>query len=119
MCTKFEYGVIGGSQKLFKYFVEKYNPNSIISYCDNSKFNGEIYPKLGFTLKSYGKPSKHWYNMKTKKHITDNLLRQHGFDQLFKTNYGKGTSNKELMIENGFVEVYDSGQSTYVWKEQV
>ena len=116
LCTRFEYEVVGGSQKLFKYFVKKYNPNSIISYCDNSKFNGEIYPKLGFTLKSYGKPSKHWYNMKTQKHITDNLLRQHGFDQLFKTNYGKGTSNKELMIENGFVEVYDSGQSTYIWK---
>ena len=27
--------------------------------------------------------------------IIDNLLRQRGFDQLFGTNYGKGTSNEK------------------------
>ena len=72
-----------------------------------------MYITLGFNLKSYGSPSKHWYNIKTGKHITDNLLRQRGFDQLFGTNYGKGTSNETLMLENGFVEVYDCGQSVY------
>lgn len=107
------YYVIGGEEKLFKYFVDTYHPSSVISYCDNSKFSGEVYIKLGFNLKSYGSPSKHWYNMKTKKHITDNLLRQRGFDQLFGTNYGKGTSNEQLMLENGFVEIYDCGQSVY------
>ena len=105
--------VVGGNEKLFKHFVNKYNPSSIISYCDNSKFLGNVYITLGFKLKSYGSPSKHWYNIKTGKHITDNLLRQRGFDQLFGTNYGKGTSNETLMLENGFVEVYDCGQSVY------
>ncbi len=105
--------VVGGNEKLFKHFVNKYNPSSIISYCDNSKFLGNVYITLGFKLKSYGSPSKHWYNIKTGKHITDNLLRQRGFDQLFGTNYGKGTSNETLMLENGFVEIYDCGQSVY------
>lgn len=57
---------------------------------------------------------KHWYNIKTNVHITDNLLRQRGFDQLHGTNYGKGTSNEELMLEHDYVEVYDAGQSTYI-----
>lgn len=106
--------VIGGSEKLFKYFVKNYNPKSIISYCDWSKFTGDVYIKLGFTFKSYA-VSKHWYNMTTKQHITDNLLRQRGFDQLFNTNYGKGYSNTELMLQHNFVEIYDAGQATYVW----
>ena len=55
-------------------------------------------------------------NIKTKQHITDNLLRAHGFDQLFNTNFGKGTSNDELMLQAGFVTVYDCGQATYVLK---
>lgn len=59
--------------------------------------------------------SKHRVSMKTGKHITDNLLRQRGFDQLFGTSYGKGTSNEQLMLDNGFVVVYDAGQATYVW----
>lgn len=107
--------VIGGSEKLFAHFVKLYQPTSIISYCDESKFGGNTYVKLGFESMSSGRPSKHWYNPKTKQHITDNLLRQRGFDQLFKTNYGKGTSNEELMLNHNFVEVYDCGQATYVW----
>ena len=62
--------------------------------------------------------SQQIYNIKTKQHITDNLLRQRGFDQLFETNYGKGTSNEELMIMHGFIEVYDCGQLTYVWNNK-
>lgn len=117
LCSDFEKIIIGGADKMFKYFLIKYSPNSIISYCDNSKFDGDVYKKLGFIQESYGKPSKHWYNTKTKKHITDNLLRQRGYDQLFNTDYGKGTSNETLMKENGFVEIYDCGQSTYVWNK--
>ena len=66
-----------------------------------------------------GKPKEtysHWYNIKTKKHVTDNLLRQRGFDQLFNTNYGKGTSNEDLMRDSGFVEIYDCGQNVWEWR---
>ena len=106
--------VIGGAEKLFKYFIKNYNPKSVISYCDWSKFTGDVYIKLGFKFKSCA-VSKHWYNITTKQHITDNLLRQRGFDQLFNTNYGKGYSNTDLMLQHNFVEVYDAGQATYVW----
>lgn len=115
LCSHKDYSITGGTQKLFKYFIDNYKPSSIISYCDLSKFTGEVYSKLGFTLKNISIPARHWYNMKTGQHITDNLLRQRGFDQLFGTNYGKGTSNDELMLKHGFVEIYDCGQSTYIW----
>ena len=107
------YNVIGGANKLFKHFLDKFEHIKVISYCDLSKFSGKVYENLGFTLLRINKPSKHWYNIKTKQHITDNLLRQRGFDQLFKTNYGKGTSNEELMREQKFVEIYDCGQASY------
>lgn len=109
--------IIGGSEKLFKYFINKYNPKSIISYCDNSKFQGNVYIKLGFKFDNISL-GRHWYNMKTGVHITDNLLRQRGFDQLLGDMYGcfgKGTSNEQLMYEHGFVDVYDAGQSRYSW----
>ena len=65
-------------------------------------------------------PSKHWYNIRTKEHYTDALLRQQGFSWLIHRKEANedglsGASNKELMIEAGFVEVYDCGQATYVW----
>ena len=119
LCTKSGYIVVGGAEKLFNHFVKTINPKSIISYCDNSKFSGDVYQRLGFCLYSYGKPTCHWYNTKTKEHVTDNLLRQNGFDRLFGDRYGyfgKGTSNTQLMIEHNFVSIYDAGQSTFVWK---
>ena len=118
LCFHKDYKIVGGSEKMFKYFISNYNPNSIISYCDNSKFNGDVYDKLGFILNTKKiTPSRHWYNYKTHMHITDNLLRQKGYDKLFNTNYGKGTDNHDLMIKNNFIEIYDAGQLTYEWKK--
>ena len=115
LCSNSKHMVIGGSEKIFKHFLQYKNPSSVISYCDNSKFTGDVYKKLQFTMLSDGHtPSKHWY--KNGKHITDNLLRQRGYDQLFNAHYGKGTSNEQLMIDHGWLPIYDCGQSTYVWR---
>ena len=115
LCTLTGYSITGGASKIFSYMTKVLNIKSIVSYCDLSKFSGNIYDILGFKLLRINKPSRHWYNIKTKQHITDNLLRQRGFDQLFGTNYGKGTSNEQLMLDAGFLPVYDCGQATYVF----
>ncbi|MGM9544324.1 MAG: hypothetical protein ACI3T9_05010 [Romboutsia timonensis] len=116
LCAYKDYIIYGGSERLFKYFIKNYKPSSIISYCDLSKFTGDVYTKLGFKLKSISKPTIHWYNTKTGQHITDNLLRQKGFDKLFNTDYGKGTDNSKLMKEYNFVEIYDCGQASFVYE---
>lgn len=118
LCTKAEYKVVGGAEKLFKHFISTYNPDSIISYCDNAKFTGDIYKRLGMILKDKGKPSKHWCNPRTGRHITDNLLRQRGYSQLHgDKEHKKGESNELLMLEAGYLEVYDCGQSTWIWNK--
>ena len=116
LCTRPDVCIIGGVQRLFKYFIRQHNPMSVISYCDDSKFMGDVYMKLGFTKLKKPQPSKHWYKEKGNIHITDNLLRHKGYDKLFGTDFGKGTSNDELMYNDGFVEIYDAGQSTWIMK---
>ena len=110
------YNVVGGSEKLFKYFVDNYKPNSIVSYCDTSKFSGKVYDMLGFKYIKTNSPRKHWYSLKEKRHITDGLLLSQGYDRLFKENHGKGTSNEELILSRGYLPVYDCGQATYIWR---
>lgn len=120
LCSKRGIEILGGASKLFKYFIKTRDPESVISYCDDSKFDGNIYSTLGFSKLKQNKPSAHWYNLVSKTHITDNMLRKHGFDRLVGRDigecYGKNTSNKDLMIEHGFVEIYDCGQSSYKYK---
>ena len=112
LCTASDIKVVGGASKLFKHFIRDNHPQSIISYCDVAKFNGDVYYQLGMELHHTSAPAKIW--SKGSKYITDNLLRQRGYDQLFKTSYGKGTSNEELMIQNGWRSVYDCGQKVFV-----
>ena len=116
LCTKNGYKVVGGAERCFKHFIDDKNPDTIISYCDFSKFNGDIYTTLGFVKNKNTNPSCHWYNTKTKKHITNNLLIAKGYDNLFGTTYGKGTSNEELMLNNKWLQVYDAGQLTFIYK---
>ena len=113
ICTEFNSRVIGGASKLFKFFIRNHG-GSIISYCDYSKFSGAVYANIGMTYDHSTPPAKVWSRNSEK--ITDNLLRQRGYDQLFKTNYGKGTSNEQLMLENGWLPVYDCGQKVYVYE---
>ncbi|MDY5929934.1 MAG: hypothetical protein SPJ27_07860, partial [Candidatus Onthovivens sp.] len=115
LCSHKDYKIIGGTERLFKHFLKEYNPQNMISYCDNAKFSGEVYKRLGMLLESKGSPYCVW--SKNNEKITSNLLMQRGYDQLFGTNYGKGTSNKDLMIQNGWREVYDCGQSVYIWNK--
>lgn len=117
LCTKTGYKVVGGANRLFKYFLNNYQPKSVLSYCDMSKFTGEVYLNLGFTLLKENAPSKHWYHPNGS-HFTDGQLRKQGFDRLvgkeYNISYGKGTSNEELMRSYGYTEVFDTGQNTYV-----
>lgn len=118
LCSHKDYKIIWWANKIFKYFLELTQTNSVISYCDMSKFDWWVYEQLGFKLLKRNKPSKHWYNNKetpSKQHITDNLLRQRWYDQIFWEDYGKWIDNNELMRQRGYVEIYDCGQSTFVW----
>lgn len=124
LCTKVGYFVVGGAERLFKHFVKTQTPESVISYCDVSKFKGDVYERLGFKLLRQSLPQKIWSKNNSKEYITDNLLRQRGFDQLVgsKLNppeiYGKGTDNEQLMLQYHWLPVYDCGQKVFIWLGQ-
>lgn len=114
LCSKYDVTVIGGASKLFQYAVDLYDLTNIISYCDAAKFDGKVYEQLEMKKIRTTPPQEVW--SKDDRRITANLLRQRGYDQLFHTNYGKGTSNEQLMLENGWLPVYDCGQYVYEYR---
>ena len=72
-----------------------------------SSFDSEkpISQKILFKSSSFNGP----------KHITNNLLRLQGFDRLFNTNFGKNTSNIDLILEAGYLPIYDCGQKIFIF----
>ena len=98
-CSKLGYQIIGGKEKLWSYFFKKYNPNSVISYCDFSKFTGDSYLKLGFEKIGLNKPGFVWY---------DKL--KHNF-------YWRNPYKHKEMKEAGYLKIYDCGQLVFVWEK--
>ena len=116
LCTKSNLTVIGGASKLFKHAVLENNLDNIISYCDRSKFGGSVYTQIGMTFKEFTEPNTIWSD--GKKHITQNLLNSRGYDQLFGTHYGKGTSNEQLMLDHHWLPMGDCGQAVYEYRSK-
>lgn len=115
LCTKYDYAVIGGSKRLFANFIGEYSPASIISYCDLSKFSGNVYEKIGMKYVNRSKPTVIYCNYKWNV-INESILIKYGIDNLLGTSYGKGTDNKELIRKEGYLPIYNCGNLIYEWK---
>ena len=106
---------------MFDYFITNHKPESIISYCDQSKFDGIMFGRLGFIKQRDPEPSLHYYNKHDMKHYTANQVRRIGACRCLgipQIDYAStGKDNNAIMIENGYLEVYDCGQATYVWRK--
>lgn len=104
--------VIGGAGKLLKYFKDKYNPKSIITYADRRYSNGNMYQKIGFKLKEATKPNYYWTN-------NDIILnryqtQKHKLSSLLGDKFNPKLSEKENMLANNFYQVFDCGNLVYV-----
>lgn len=117
LAYKTDVKIVGGSERMFKHFIEKYNPNSIVSYCDISKFKGNVYIKLGFTAEEISKPNYVW----VQEHTGDVLSRY----QTMKSDLvkqGKGTSDEteyDIMTKLGYFKICDSGNLRLIWDGEI
>jgi hypothetical protein len=110
-CNKLNTTVIGGADKLLKYFIKTYKPNEIISYADRRWSQGNLYKKLGFEFIHNSKPNYFYIN---------NCKREYRFkyrkDVLVKEGFDKNKTEREIMEERGFNRIYDCGNKKYILK---
>ena len=97
------YQIIGGTSKLFKYFINNYNPESIICYSDFNKFSGNSYKNCGFTLDKITTPDM-WFN---EINGLKRINRQPSKHQLTKS-----------LVESGdLLEMHGAGNMKWVWRK--
>lgn len=104
---------VGGASKLLKYFIQNYNPSSIKSFSDNSVSNGNLYKQLGFSLNGQLKSDYRYSYMNSSQ-----LWHRSGFTKKFlekKLDYFDNCkTEKELMLINGYLRVYDIGKKKWI-----
>jgi hypothetical protein len=113
-CNKLNTTIVGGANKLFKYFIKNQNPKEVISYADRSwtMNNGNtLYDKLGFKLLSISIPNYYYVHGKIRKNrfgYRKDVLISEGFD--------KNKSEHQIMLERGIYRIYNSGNLKFVFK---
>ena len=117
LCFKDSVIVVGGSEKLFKHFINRYKPTSVISYCDLSKFSGNTYKNLGFSTFEITEPNYVWVNTSKNEVLPRYKTQKH---KLIKLGYGNESQTEdEIMEDLGYYKVYDSGNLRMTWKQTV
>ena len=107
--------VVGGADKLFKHFIKENNPTSIISYCDISKFDGHVYPRLGFkaTLSDITEPNYMWVESHTNIALPRYKTMKH---KLLAAGLGTpDMTENDIMESLGYTKVYDCGNLRFTW----
>ena len=111
-CNKLNTSVIGGASKLFKYFIDNYKPEEIITYADRSWSQGNLYRKLGFDFIYETQPNYYY--------VVDGI-RKNRFnfrkDILIKDGFDPNKTEREIMLERKIYRIYDSGQLKFIWKK--
>jgi hypothetical protein len=110
-CNKKGYSVVGGASKLFKYFLNNFIVDEIISYSDSSRSNGNLYEKLGFEFSHQSAPNYYY--------IIDGV-RKHRFnyrkDKLVKSGADINKTELQIMTDFGYIRIFDCGSKKWIYK---
>lgn len=115
-CNEKNTSVIGGASRLFKYFINNYSPSHIISFSDRAHTKGTLYRTLGFQETRRSSANYVWvdvasdrayHRLNAQKMNLKKFLKDDAIDLSF--------SEKQIMEEHKFAQVYDSGTITWEW----
>ena len=110
--TKLCCGVAG---KMFKHFINSYNPSEVKSFADRrwtTDINDNLYVKLGFKLDEILKPDYRYT-----KNQNDYIHKFNFRKEKLHNKYGLPLTmtEKEMTEELGFYRIWDCGLFKYVW----
>jgi len=109
-CNKLNTSIIGGASKLFKYFINNYNPIEVISYSDYSRSIGNMYINLGFNFSHLSNPNYYWCKNKFKEYrfnFRKDILVKEGFDP--------NKTEVEIMHDRGYYRLFDCGMQKWIY----
>lgn len=113
-CVKNGLSVVGGASKLWKYFIKTYNPKSVITFADARISNGDLYHTLGFEFKRHTAPN-YFYTKDFDKLESRIKFQKHKLKDIL-DNFDPAKTEKENMVDNGYVIVYDAGNLVFEWE---
>lgn len=110
-CSLLHTQIIGGADKLLKYFIKTYQPKTIISFSSNDISNGNLYKQLGFIKSNIN--LSYWYIDKLyKRYHRSNFTKA----KIIKLKWNPLGNWKEadVMWLHGYTQIYDCGTTKWI-----
>jgi len=113
---------IGCASRLFKYFIKKYNPESIISYANRriAFKNNNLYKTLGFNFINISEANYYYWDPNNPEKLYHrSAFQKHKLKDKKETKefYDENKTEAQIMKEAGFLRIYDSGHLVYEWRK--
>jgi hypothetical protein len=112
LCSLKGVNVIGAASKLFKHFVSAQKPLKIVSYCDMRWGTGKVYEILGF--KKIKETAPNYFYTRGMARYNRFLFRK---NKLVSEGHDKKKTEKQIMLELGYLRIYDCGSYKFEWKK--
>ena len=106
----------GVASKLFNYFLNKYNPDKVLSYVDRRWSQGNLYYKLGFKLDKIIPPSC-WYLKDYKSRLHRSNFTKDIIRKKFGLNENYEFKEMEVMNEHGYDRIWDCGNLRFIYEK--
>lgn len=118
-CSKADTTVVGGASKLFQYFLHLYDPDLVMSFSDRASFRGEIYSLLGFERVKNTPPGYMWVELSTDRYYSQDILEIQSIQEFLQDpDIDLNKAEHEIMIEHGYVQVFDSGNIVWEYRKK-
>lgn len=116
-CNSQNTSVVGGASKLLKHFIDCYSPARIRSFSDRAHTRGMLYSTLGFNEVARSSAGYVWVNTKDDSAYHRMSAQKQNIRRFLKDDsIDLSKTEKQIMIEHGFVQVFDSGTITWELK---
>lgn len=104
-CISSNNKVIGGTSKLFNYFINTYKPSNVLCYSDWNLFSGKGYEESGFLFEGYTGADKFYVTISSKmKRINRSPFAYKEY--------------KQMVLDGKLFECYGCGSKKFVWYNQ-
>lgn len=112
-CTSLDTSVVGGFSRLLKQF-----DHNVISYCNLSYSDGNVYEKTGFEFVRTTKPNYWYFNrnkmcLYSRQKFQKHMLPKRKEEGLL-SNLDMNLTEGENMSNNGYLKYYDCGNKVYL-----
>ena len=121
-CVKDGYTVVGGANKLHKYFERAHDVKQIVSYSDNDFFSGNIYDRLDYTFSGYTNPRYYWYlnGVELKREKCQLKYLKEMYKDIYNEALKENASNKEIyvMTKLNASQIHRSGNTKWLFNSR-